>query len=360
MAVECPVCREPIPWHRLFFTTAWGSWRCSACDSRLAVNVWRRLIFVAVTMVVLYSVTRVVRLGPAWDLPLVLLTVAVVMVPCFMFFERARVLERRGFRCRQCGYDLKGQVEARCPECGLAFDEEEADRLKRVAQRTAEATVRRTRFAWVVVALVVVGFLTTLLGLGLTLYMKGAGGDAAPEIKVVVRALLAFSDAHDGRPPDHALRLILDGRATAEDFVTFSTLTAADAIRIADTTLAQVGSLSAERKRETAQAAADALPTGTIAHRLGDFVFTYHGIDFGTADPSLWVVIWSPDPAQNPGLQAEDLISIGLAGGQVIRVSAIDFADRLRAQNELRTLHGLPPLTNPFAVTNGKPMIAPP
>ncbi len=26
--------------------------------------------------------------------------------------------------CLKCGYDLRGQAEARCPECGTAFDEE--------------------------------------------------------------------------------------------------------------------------------------------------------------------------------------------------------------------------------------------
>jgi len=34
------------------------------------------------------------------------------------------VLQRRGVPiCIKCGYDLRGQSEARCPECGLAFDE---------------------------------------------------------------------------------------------------------------------------------------------------------------------------------------------------------------------------------------------
>ncbi len=37
--------------------------------------------------------------------------------------------ERDPTRCRECGYMLRGLVEARCPECGTAFDPE---LLKRV------------------------------------------------------------------------------------------------------------------------------------------------------------------------------------------------------------------------------------
>ena len=32
-------------------------------------------------------------------------------------------LERGFVHCPQCGYDLRGQVEQRCPECGLHYDE---------------------------------------------------------------------------------------------------------------------------------------------------------------------------------------------------------------------------------------------
>jgi hypothetical protein len=78
----------------------------------------------------MFGVTRVVRVPWSLDLPLVLVVMAAVLVPYFVLFERTRVLERKGFRCRQCGYDLQGQLEPRCSECGLGFNETEKAWLK--------------------------------------------------------------------------------------------------------------------------------------------------------------------------------------------------------------------------------------
>ena len=41
------------------------------------------------------------------------------------------------------------------------------------------------------------------------------------------------------------------------------------------------------------------LPPDTIAYRMGDLVFTYHGIDLMQPDPRLWVVIMVPDQGIN-------------------------------------------------------------
>ena len=68
------------------------------------------------------AVSAGARVPLSWDLPLALLIMVAVLVPHFAFFERARVLERKGFRCRQCGYDLQGQEASRCPECGAKLD----------------------------------------------------------------------------------------------------------------------------------------------------------------------------------------------------------------------------------------------
>lgn len=77
------------------------------------------------------------REASAWGLPFwsASLIQGVVSVLCggifgFYFWRRPytrflrRYLQGRGIAvCLKCGYDLRGQVEAHCPECGLAFDE---------------------------------------------------------------------------------------------------------------------------------------------------------------------------------------------------------------------------------------------
>lgn len=121
MPVECPNCREPIPRLRLFMTSAWGRFNCSRCGALLGIDVTRRLLAMIpwlVIVMLLLSVARISSLGWVVAVPVLL----VVCLANFFLFDRAVVHERTGFRCRQCGYDLQGQSEARCPECGSPFD----------------------------------------------------------------------------------------------------------------------------------------------------------------------------------------------------------------------------------------------
>lgn len=121
MPVECPNCRQPIPRIRLFLTAAWGRWRCSGCGALLGIDVRRRLLATIPWVGILFFlmfVARITSLGYAIAVPMLL---AAGMLNYFLF-DRAVVHERTGFRCRGCGYDLQGQVEPRCPECGSEFD----------------------------------------------------------------------------------------------------------------------------------------------------------------------------------------------------------------------------------------------
>jgi hypothetical protein len=108
-----------------------------------------------------------------------------------------------------------------------------------------------------------------------------------------------------------------------------------------------------------AQAAADAMPANVVAHRLGDYVFTYHGIDSTAADPQLWIVIKSNDPAQNPFNDPNERIAVGLTDGTTTRHSAPRFAAALADQNALRASLGLPPLPIPSQVLHDAPAVAP-
>ena len=168
MHPECPNCREPVPRMRLFFTTAWGRWPCKACGTLLGVDLRRRFLATipfAVILILLIKVLRITDLGIPISVPVII----GAGLLNFFIFDRAVVRERTGFRCRRCGYDLRGQTEGRCPECGLDFDFEAL-----TAHRGEPASQPRVvRLRWRIVTGVIVGGLTLLLIAGL-MYLRAA------------------------------------------------------------------------------------------------------------------------------------------------------------------------------------------
>ena len=132
------------------------------------------------------------------------------------------------------------------------------------------------------------------------------------------------------------------------------TFTGDTQVPLADTTLNSFIYLPSNRQQQAIDAAAGTVPEGTIAHRLGDFVFTYHGIDLDNADPALWIVILSPDPAQTRFGNTSPFVTVGLADGTTRQFSG-DFRSRLAVQNELRAQCNLPPLPDPATVTHERP-----
>jgi hypothetical protein len=182
MPVECPNCRQPIPRSRLFFTTAWGRWQCSACGSLLGINVRRRLLATIPWIFILFLLLGVARITSYGVLIAVPVIIAAGMANYFLF-DRPVVHERSGYRCRRCGYDLQGQVEARCPECGLAFDMAELD-----AHRAGEFVElpRPSRSRSAIGFAIVAGILTILLGLGL-MYTRAVGSRAARQQAIITQ-----------------------------------------------------------------------------------------------------------------------------------------------------------------------------
>ena len=166
MAAECPVCRTGIPWHRTFRTSAWGKWRCDGCESLLTVDIRWRFVALGVAVAAMFSATRVVRAPQAWDLPVVVVVMSTVMIPYFLFLERARVLDRCGFRCQGCGYDLRGQSAARCPECGQNFNPDELARVQKSYSAVQPGSKVARRTGVVLVTLVLVFVTTVLLVVG--------------------------------------------------------------------------------------------------------------------------------------------------------------------------------------------------
>ena len=359
MPPECPNCRHPVPRLRLFLTTAWGRFPCKGCGSLLGVDVGRRMLMVMPCLLMPVLGVVLPRFGVSGTVISSLLVPAVLVgfAALLFFFDRAVVHELRGSRCQGCGYDLQGQVEARCPECGLAFD----PALARQQSTHASAPTSRRKAVVTFVFLVLSALLLLGVFAGTYVWRRNSQRNvrvAVAETDRMVQALLGYAAQNGGRGPKHAITLAADGAVNATHFVAWNSYTSPQSTPFGNTTPILFEQMSPEARADAAQAAAGALPEGTIAHRLGDFVFTYHGIDFSSADPNLWVVIWLPDPPQNPPLAIDDTIVIGQAGGDAERVGIKEFAERESKQNLLRKEAGLPRLTSVFAVTHGKPMVS--
>ena len=168
MQTECPNCRQLIPWARLFFTPAWGQWRCARCGSLLGINVRRRLLAVAL-LCLIFPLVPILKLSffgyaGAW------IVFIAGLVVHFLFFERARLIERTGFRCRRCGYDLRGQVQARCPECSEQFDATEPAFVQADIRKDPPPASRpRFRLGWTLLICVP---LTVTLVLGVVYFKR--------------------------------------------------------------------------------------------------------------------------------------------------------------------------------------------
>ena len=233
-------------------------------------------------------------------------------------------------------------------------------------QRTANGTDAQrsarplTRAGLAVLALMLALTIALVVGL-LTFKAQSARPGGASETRLVLTALLAYANENEGRGPSHAIEMSAKGRLPSTVFATFDSLTAPELVPLAGVTLAQYDEQSGERQDELlSRIAGDALPAGTAAHRLGDFVFMYHGVDLSDANPNLWLVIWTPDPDQNPPPSPLEVLSVGVAGGEIERVGIEDFLSALSSQNVLRQREDLPRLSNPLIVTHARPMVGQP
>ena len=163
LLAECPVCRQSLHWTYLW-RPMWTRWSCSACGSLLTIDWKRRLLSILIMPLAFLVSMYLARNG--WPGYMALSVVLVLWLPCFLVLDRAAVLERRGFRCQQCGYDLRGQIAPRCPECGRELDADECAILE-TGVFPHGPTPRRSR-AWLAIPLLVFAFLLTSLAVGIT------------------------------------------------------------------------------------------------------------------------------------------------------------------------------------------------
>jgi hypothetical protein len=157
MALECPNCREPVSFFRAIRTTAWGRFRCKACGSILGISLKRRLLALIPWAAVIFLLMRVVHIQKYGILAFAVV-LAGVFVAIFYFLEDVVLVERRAFCCKKCGYDLQGQVEKRCPECGEPFDAAEKARIL----ARAGMPPPKARHRWVMVVLFLLLFATLI------------------------------------------------------------------------------------------------------------------------------------------------------------------------------------------------------
>ena len=175
------------------------------------------------------------------------------------------------------------------------------------------------------------------------------------EVQALSTEVLTYAEAHQGRGPGHASLLVTSSNLATDNFVLFDSATVQENVPMGETTLHDFAFLAPNRQRMAAEAAAADLPDGVIAHRLGDFVFTYHGLDLNNADPGLWIVVAWPDPDVNdPGPRALPTL-VGFADGSAQPI--FDLESQRPAQNALRAQFGLPPLPRLITVTHDTPAV---
>jgi predicted Zn finger-like uncharacterized protein len=191
---------------------------------------------------------------------------------------------------------------------------------------------------------------------------------ARDEARAVYDALKAYANEHNGIGPAHGVELLAGDYAllSAELVQNADTLAAHP---IGDTSLAGFDDLPPLQKDRAVAGAIAGLPQNVIAHRVGDCVFTYHGINFNTADQRLWAMVWCPGPP--PSTQPATFTATQPAYPTHVAVRLDGTTDwinpysthQLALQNRIRAENGLAPLPDPTTVTEAAPAtatIAPP
>ncbi|MCE7973401.1 MAG: hypothetical protein DYG92_03605 [Leptolyngbya sp. PLA1] len=108
-----------------------------------------------------------------------------------------------------------------------------------------------------------------------------------------------------------------------------------------------------EQKRLFLDLVRTKVPERMIAHRLGRFVFTYHGVD-PEANPELWVLV------RLPRRGSEEPIGVTRADGVTEWYYELaDFGAALEAQNEARKSAGLAPLPEVLGLEADTPAAGP-
>lgn len=192
----------------------------------------------------------------------------------------------------------------------------------------------------------------------------GAGTvlSAQDETRLIAEAARVHGETLGGPwGAEHMLVLVRDDHATAWDFIAGDTESIWSNVPLGDTTLgdldiaAEEGSL--DEQLAIAFATMEPLPEDVIAHRLGDFVFTGHGVDFSRPRSGVWTVVLWPDPDQHTATPNDMIIMIDANGG-VLQIPRDGFDGMLSTQNVVREQWGLPALPHFDEITHAEPAVA--
>jgi hypothetical protein len=141
---------------------------------------------------------------------------------------------------------------------------------------------------------------------------------------------------------------------TPQPFCNPSTKTTPKDIPVGDGTLSDFLKASQSSQFKLSAKLIDQLPPNTVAHRMGDFVFTIPSTT-GPVDPNAWVVVMLPDPDVNGTPQPGDPVYIGQGDGTVTATTFGQLPGLLNQQNQYRAANGMPTLPDLATVTHAQP-----
>lgn len=191
----------------------------------------------------------------------------------------------------------------------------------------------------------------------------------------VVQGLDNYRTAND-RWPGHALELVRSNQVVPQWLVDPGSERTIDDVPVGPMSLQGFLLLPPDREASVAAAAAASLPADVAAHRLGDFVFTYHGVNVQQPEDGVWLVVFAPlefavdGAAEMPAGEQEvaagdpqatmpaapEPAFIVIDHRRVLKVvKQSEFDAVLAEQNALRGLLGVPQLSHPLDVTEDKP-----
>jgi hypothetical protein len=161
--------------------------------------------------------------------------------------------------------------------------------------------------------------------------------------------------------PRHGAELVTETMAP-KDFVIAASRTRLDRVLVAGVPIERFQLMSAVEQGSTLAAAIASLPEGWTAHRVGDIVFTYNGLDpANEAHADRWLSIAWVDPDQNFGSAREQIpwttVSVVKLNGTVDEIAMSSFGSMLAQENEARAAIGLGALPHPRDVRAARPAV---
>jgi hypothetical protein len=181
-----------------------------------------------------------------------------------------------------------------------------------------------------------------------------APSTAEGQVLALATNLNRYAENHGGRGPQHLALLVAAGQIGPADLLLPASATTADKVRIGEAQLNAIQAWPSEAQAVAVRDAIASLPPDVVAYRLGDFVFTYPGMDFQRLNRQLWTVIAWPDPDANPAGTPTEVI-VGLLDGSTSRLYGAQMEWFLEDQNALRVKNGLAPLPHLQTVRHGQP-----